>query len=147
MQKKPDLDSMYLTLFGYLRDNGYPEQHDTNFISLRADEALEVLEDARRRGLDVPTATELANIALFQGFDFSFDGFIRNILEEEFYDDLPEEAYAPVMPYLREILADYAEEYDLTREFFDTPMGTCVRYEIIGRINEYFNQTLRLYGI
>lgn len=147
MQKIPDLDTMYLSLYSFLRDNGYPEQHDSNFISLRADEALEVLSDARLRGLDVPTAIELANTSLFQGFDFSFDGFIKEILEQEFNDDLPDWAFPLVMPYLREILAEYSVEYDLTREFFDTPTGKAVRLEIIGRIDEYFDQTLRMYGL
>ena len=66
MKNTPDAYERYLST--YLSNNNYPEAEDLSFITARADQAYDVFCEARRGGVDVSTAEELALIALMQGY-------------------------------------------------------------------------------
>ena len=57
---KNTLDAYIRFLSNFLSRNNYPEAEGLSFINARADQAYEVFWEARRGGVDVPTAEELA---------------------------------------------------------------------------------------
>ena len=106
MKNTPDAYERYLST--YLSNNNYPEAEDLSFITARADQAYDVFCEARRGGVDVSTAEELALIALMQGYQGeSFDDLVREIL----FDYCPEEGYDFFISDMEDRLEDYREQY------------------------------------
>lgn len=134
---KNTLSAYENTLRNYLNRYNYPEAEDESFITCRAENAYDVFCDARRRGIDVPTSEELAKIVLYQDLDITFDDVIKDILAEEFYDDLPEYEYDNVIADMEYLLEEYRELYDITPEFMATSEGDAMKTALTGIIKEY----------
>ena len=136
---KNTLSAYENTIRNYLKRYNFPEAEDESFITCRAENTYEVFCDARRRGIDVPTSDELAKIVLFQDLDITFDDVIRDILAEEFYDDLPEYEYDNVIADMEYLLEEYRELYDITPEFMATPEWEAMKTELTGIIAQFIN--------
>lgn len=127
-------------LSNYLTRYNFPEAKDQSFITCRAEEAYDVFCDARLRGLDVLTSEELAKITLMQGLDITFDDVLKEILKEEFYDDVPEYEHEILIADMGDLLEEYRELYDITPEFIESPEGYDMKTMLIGIIEEYIDK-------
>ena len=64
---------------------------DTAFIRERADRAAETYEKARIEGYPTDGAQELAMDTLLRGLHYSRYAMLREVVENEFADEVPEE--------------------------------------------------------
>ena len=137
MKNTPDAYERYLST--YLSNNNYPEAEDLSFITARADQAYDVFCEARRGGVDVSTAEELALIALMQGYQGeSFDDLVREIL----FDYCPEEGYDFFISDMEDRLEDYREQYSLNKYPPYSAEYEAFKTELLGVIDDYFTTYL-----
>lgn len=137
MKNTPDAYERYLST--YLSNNNYPEAEDLSFITARADQAYDVFCEARRGGVDVSTAEELALIALMQGYQGeSFDDLVREIL----FDYCPEEGYDFFISDMEDRLEDYREQYSPDKYPPYSAEYEAFKTELIGVIDDYFTTYL-----
>lgn len=132
---KNTLDAYVRTLSGFLSRNNYPEAEDLSFIDARADQAYEVFWEARRGGVDVPTAEELAMIALMQGYESdSFDALVQEIL----FEYCPEEGYDFFISDMDDVLEEYRERYSPDLYPVYSAEYEAFKTELLGVIDDYF---------
>ena len=137
MKNTPDAYERYLST--YLSNNNYPEAEDLSFITARADQAYDVFCEARRGGVDVSTAEELALIALMQGYQGeSFDDLVREIL----FDYCPEEGYDFLISDMEDRLEDYREQYSPDKYPPYSAEYEAFKTELLGVIDDYFTTYL-----
>lgn len=137
MKNTPDTYERYLST--YLSNNNYPEAEDLSFITARADQAYDVFCEARRGGVDVSTAEELALIALMQGYQGeSFDDLVREIL----FDYCPEEGYDFFISDMEDRLEDYREQYSPDKYPPYSAEYEAFKTELLGVIDDYFTTYL-----
>ena len=137
MKNTPDAYERYLST--YLSNNNYPEAEDLSFITARADQAYDVFCEARRGGVDVSTAEELALIALMQGYQGeSFDDRVREIL----FDYCPEEGYDFFISDMEDRLEDYREQYSPDKYPPYSAEYEAFKTELLGVIDDYFTTYL-----
>lgn len=137
MKNTPDAYERYLST--YLSNNNYPEAEDLSFITARADQAYDVFCEARRGGVDVSTAEELALIALMQGYQGeSFDDLVREIL----FDYSPEEGYDFFISDMEDRLEDYREQYSPDKYPPYSAEYEAFKTELLGVIDDYFTTYL-----
>lgn len=133
MKNTPDAYERYLS--NHLSRNNYPEAEDLSFITARADQAYDVFCEARRGGVDVQTAQELAMIALMQGYqEDSFEDLVREIL----YDYSPEEGYDFFMADMENRLEEYRERYEASDFPSYSAEYEAFKTELLGVIDNYF---------
>ncbi len=80
-----------LYLLDYLHTNRFEQADDTAFIRERADRAAETYEQARLDGYPAEGAQELAMNVLLGGLHYSKYAILREVVETEFADEVPEE--------------------------------------------------------
>ena len=80
-----------LYLLDYLRTNKFEQATDAAFIRERADRAAETYERARLEGYPADGAQELAMDTLLRGLRYSRYAILREVVENEFADEVPEE--------------------------------------------------------
>ena len=80
-----------LYLLDYLRNNRFEQATDTAFIRERADRSAETYERARLDGYPAEGAQELAMNVLLRGLHYSKYAILREVVESEFADDVPED--------------------------------------------------------
>lgn len=137
MKNTPDAYERYLST--YLSNNNYPEAEDLSFITARADQAYDVFCEARRGGVDVSTAEDLALIALMQGYQGeSFDDLVREIL----FDYCPEEGYDFFISDMEDRLEDYREQYSPDKYPPYSAEYEAFKTELLGVIDDYFTTYL-----
>ncbi len=137
MKNTPDAYERYLST--YLSNNNYPEAEDLSFITARADQAYDVFCEARRGGVDVSTAEELALIALMQGYQGeSFDDLVREIL----FDYCPEEGYDFFISDMEDRLEDYREQYSPDKYPPYSAEYEAFKTDLLGVIDDYFTTYL-----
>lgn len=137
MKNTPDAYERYLST--YLSNSNYPEAEDLSFITARADQAYDVFCEARRGGVDVSTAEELALIALMQGYQGeSFDDLVREIL----FDYCPEEGYDFFISDMEDRLEDYREQYSPDKYPPYSAEYEAFKTELLGVIDDYFTTYL-----
>lgn len=137
MKNTPDAYERYLST--YLSNNNYPEAEDLSFVTARADQAYDVFCEARRGGVDVSTAEELALIALMQGYQGeSFDDLVREIL----FDYCPEEGYDFFISDMDDRLEEYREQYSPDKYPVYSAEYEAFKTELLGVIDDYFTTYL-----
>lgn len=137
MKNTPDAYERYLST--YLSNNNYPEAEDLSFVTARADQAYDVFCEARRGGVDVSTAEELALIALMQGYQGeSFDDLVREIL----FDYCPEEGYDFFISDMEDRLEEYREQYSPDKYPVYSAEYEAFKTELLGVIDDYFTTYL-----
>ena len=127
-------------LSNYFTRYNFPEAEDQSFITCRAEEAYDVFCDARLRGLDVLTSEELAKITLMQGLDITFDDVLKEILTEEFADDVPEYEHEILIADMEFLFEEYRELYEISPEFMASPEGDAMKSALIGIIEQYIDE-------
>ncbi|WP_338139362.1 DUF1896 domain-containing protein [Phocaeicola vulgatus] len=100
-----------LYLLDYLRKNKFEQATDEAFIRERADRAAEAFERARRDGTSTTGAQELAMNTLMEGLRYSKYAILREVVENEFADEVPEadrEAFTQkLLPLVRNVFSIY----------------------------------------
>ena len=133
----PDISYFRLSLMDFLRES-HPEQlKDKRFILTCTDAATEVYEQAILNGETPQEAAEQANAILFEGLHFSKHGMLKNILWNEFADEIPEEAAkiwaVRLLPECEPVFA----QYPLSDSFAYEPEYDLLYTELTGTIALY----------
>ena len=156
-----------LYLLDYLRNNRFEQATDTAFIRERADRAAETYEQARLDGYPTEGAQELAmNILLrittssqalrrqgaqelamnilLRGLHYSKHAILREVVESEFADDVPEDKQDGFIAGLLPLVDAVFSIYDLSDDNFAlSPDYDLLRTELTGAIVLYIEE----YGV
>ena len=107
-----------LYLLDYLRNNRFEQATDTAFIRERADRAAETYEQARLDGYPAEGAQELAMNVLLRGLHYSKYAILREVVESEFADDVPEDKQDGFIAGLLPLVDAVFSIYDLSDDNF-----------------------------
>jgi hypothetical protein len=107
----PDISYFRLSLTAFLRESHPERLKDNRFIIACTDAATEAYEQAIRSGDTPMRAIEQANTVLFRGLHFSRYDTLKNILWNEFPDEVPEneagELAIKLLPECEPVFAGY----------------------------------------
>ena len=133
-----------LYLLDYLRNNRFEHATDTAFIRERADRAAETYERARLEGYPAEGAQELAMNVLLRGLHYSKHAILREVVESEFADDVPEDKQEGFIAGLLPLVDAVFSIYDLSDDNFAlSPDYDLLRTELTGAIVLYIEE----YGV
>ena len=133
-----------LYLLDYLRNNRFEQATDTAFIRERADRAAETYEQARLDGYPTEGAQELAMNILLRGLHYSKHAILREVVESEFADDVPEDKQDGFIAGLLPLVDAVFSIYDLSDDNFALSPGyDLLRTELTGAVVLYIEK----YGV
>ena len=133
-----------LYLLDYLRNNRFEQATDTAFIRERADRAAEAYERARLEGYPAEGAQELAMNVLLRGLHYSKHAILREVVESEFADDVPEDKQDGFIAGLLPLVDAVFSIYDLSDDNFAlSPDYDLLRTELTGAVVLYIEE----YGV
>ena len=107
-----------LYLLDYLRTNKFEQATDTAFIRERADRAAETYEKARLEGYPADGAQEQAMDTLLRGLRYSRYAILREVVESEFFDEVPEEKQEAFILKLMPLVGNVFSVYELSDDNF-----------------------------
>ena len=115
-----------LYLLDYLRTNKFEQADDTAFIRERADRAAETYESRTLQkkytitkvGYPADGAQELAMDTLLRGLHYSRYAILREVVENEFADEVPEEKREAFVLKLLPLVGNVFSVYDLSDDNF-----------------------------
>ena len=107
-----------LYLLDYLRKNKFEQATDETFIRERADRAAEVYERARLDGSSTAGAQELAMNTLMEGLRYSRYAILRDVVENEFAEEVPEAEREAFTQKLLPLVGNVFSIYDLSDDNF-----------------------------
>lgn len=113
-----ELDYYELYLLDYLRQHKFPQQHDHDFIRIRADEAAETYEQERRNGHSTDQAQELAMAALTKGLHYSQYDILQDVIDTEFEKSVPPVLHEQLAENLLPFMGKVFSIYDLSDDDF-----------------------------
>lgn len=130
-----------LYLLDYLRNNRFEQATDTAFIRERADRAAETYERARLEGYPAEGAQELAMNVLLHGLHHSKYAILREVVESEFADDVPEDKREGFIAGLLPLVDAVFSIYDLPDDNFAlSPSYDLLRTELTGAVVLYIEE-------
>ena len=133
-----------LYLLDYLRTNKFEQADDTAFIRERADRAAETYERARLEGYPADGAQELAMDTLLRGLHYSRYAILREVVENEFADEVPEEKREAFVLKLLPLVGNVFSVYDLSDDNFALSSDyDLLRTELTGAVVLYIEE----YGV
>ena len=133
-----------LYLLDYLRTNRFEQATDEAFIRKRADRAAETYERARLDGSTSAGAQELAMNTLLEGLHYSKYAILREVVENEFADDVPEAKRESFTRKLLPLVGNVFSIYDLSDDNFAlSPDYDLLYTELTGAIVLYIEE----YGV
>ena len=107
-----------LYLLEYFRTNRFEQATDETFIRERADRAAETYEQARLEGYTTAGAQELAMNILLEGLRYSKYAILREVVENEFADDVPEAKRESFTKKLLPLVGNVFSIYNLSDDNF-----------------------------
>ncbi|MDR0874152.1 MAG: DUF1896 domain-containing protein [Prevotellaceae bacterium] len=138
-----DMSYFRLSLLAFLRESHPHLAVNEKFIKARTETALDVYEQAVKNGSNPIETIEQANEVLYRNLHFSKYDTLKNILWNEFVNEIPEEnAPALAIKLLPECEAVFAD-YPLSDDFVYSPEYDLLYTELTGTIAIY----LESYGI
>ena len=143
MNKKKSQEATGLSYYGlyllnYLQENRFEEVTDTAFIRERSDRAAEVYERARLEGYPAEGAQELAIKGLMEGLRYSKYAILREVVENEFADDVPETEREAFTRKLLPLVGNVFSMYDLSDDNFALSPDFALLYtELTGAVALY----------
>ena len=133
-----------LYLLDYLRKNKFEQATDEAFIRERADRAAEAYERARLNGASTAGAQELAMNTLMEGLRYSKYAILREVVENEFADDVPEAEREAFTRKLLPLVGNVFSIYDLSDDNFAlSPDYDLLYTELTGAVVLYIEE----YGV
>ena len=145
-KNKGQTDFSYYSLYllDYLRTNKFEQASDDAFIRERADRAAETYEQARLEGYPAEGAQELAMNALLEGLRYSKYAILREVVENEFADEVPEEKRETFSLKLLPLVDSVFSIYDLSDDRFAlSPDYDLLYTELTGAVVLYIEE----YGV
>lgn len=136
---KPFTEVSYFkgVLFVTLEENHPEKPIDPQFIESRSELAEQAYEEAMREGKTAIEALETATAVLLQGLHFSKTGIIKDVLNNEFFEDIESdrvpEFVLEILPELELVFA----HYNIDDAFADTPEFGYLYTELTGAIHNY----------
>ncbi|GHT08922.1 hypothetical protein AGMMS49525_18020 [Bacteroidia bacterium] len=132
-----DMSYFRLALLAFLRESHPQLLSDEKFINARTEAALDVYEQSVKNGSNAIEAGYSANETLFVGLHFSKHDTLKNILWNEFVNEVPEdEAAALAIKLLPECESVFAG-YPLSDDFADSSEYDLLYTELTGTITIY----------
>lgn len=107
-----DLNYFYFYLLNYLQVNRYQVEADHPQIIANSTAALDIFEEARRKGSDVTQAEEEAMSVLFTNIGESEYNIVTEILLENFRDTIDLDCEAAVEYWTPQIMTDIPDLFD-----------------------------------
>ena len=133
-----------LYLLEYLRTNRFEQATDETFIRERADRAAGTYERARLEGYPADGAQELAMNILLEGLRYSKYAILREVVENEFSDDVPEAKRESFTRKLLPLVGNVFSIYDLSDDNFAlSPDYDLLYTELTGAVVLYIEE----YGV
>ena len=133
-----------LYLLDYLRTNKFEQATDTAFIRERADHAAETYELARLEGYPPEGAQELAMDTLLRGLRYSKYAVLREVVENEFANEVPEKKRDAFIRKLLPPIGNVFSAYDLSDDNFAlSPEYDLLYTELTGAVVLYIGE----YGV
>lgn len=142
--RQTELSYYGLYLQNHLQENKFEQADNAVFIRERADRAAEVYELARLDGYPSDGAQELAMATLLEGLYHSKYNILREVIENEFYDEIPEEGREAFTEKLLPLVAAVFSIYDLAESDFILSLDYDLLYtELTGAVVLYIEE----YGV
>lgn len=133
-----------LYLLDYLRTNKFEQAGDDAFIRERTDRAAETYERARLEGYPAEGAQELAMDTLLHGLRYSKYAILREVVENEFSGEVPEEKREALTQRLLPLVDAVFSIYDLSDDRFALSSDYDLLYtELTGAVVLYIEE----YGV
>ena len=133
-----------LYLLDYLRTNRFEQATDEAFIRERADRAAGTYERAMLEGYPAAGAQELAMRTLTEGLRYSKYAILREVVENEFADDVPEAERESFTRKLLPLVGNVFSIYDLSDDNFAlSPDYDLLYTELTGAVVLYIEE----YGV
>ena len=117
-KEQTELSYYGLYLLNYLQENKFEQASDRAFIKERADRAAETYEQARLDGYPADGAQELAMDTLLRGLRYSRYAILREVVENEFSDEVPEAKREAFIHKLLPLVGNVFSVYDLSDDNF-----------------------------
>ena len=141
---RTDFSYYGLYLLDYLTTNKFEQATDETFIRERADRAAEAYERARLEGYPADGAQELAMKVLTEGLHYSKYAILREVVENEFSDDVPEAKHESFTRKLLPLVGNVFSIYDLSDDNFAlSPDYDLLYTELTGAVVLYIEE----YGV
>ncbi|WP_418191507.1 DUF1896 family protein, partial [Alistipes putredinis] len=133
-----------LYLLDYLTTNKFEQAADEAFIRERTDRAAEAYERARLEGYPADGAQELAMKVLTEGLRYSRHAILREVVENEFAGEVPEEKCEAFTQKLLPLVGNVFSIYDLSDDNFAlSPEYDLLYTELTGAVILYIEE----YGV
>jgi hypothetical protein len=136
----PDISYFRLSLVDFLRESHPERVKDKPFILSCTEAALDAYEQAIQGGSNPHEAAEQATVVLFDGLHFSKYDTLKNILWNEFFNEVPEDEAKDVairlLPECEEVFANYP----LKDNFACSPEYESLYTELTGTIALYLER-------
>ena len=107
-----DLNYFYFYLLNYLQENRFQVEADHPQIVANASAALDIFEEARRKGSDITQAEEEAMSVLFTNIGESEYNIVTEIILENFRDTIDLDCEAAVEYWTPQIMTDIPDLFD-----------------------------------
>ena len=107
-----DLNYFYFYLLNYLQENRFQVEADHPQIIANASAALDIFEEARRKGSDITQAEEEAMSVLFTNIGESEYNIVTEIILENFRDTIDLDCEAAVEYWTPQIMTDIPDLFD-----------------------------------
>ena len=133
----PDISHFRLSLADFLRESHPELLKDEHFILACTESALDTYEQAIRNGDTPVEAAEQANAVLFSGLHFSRYDTLKNILWNEFADEVPEETASDLAIQLLPECEGVFANYPISDGFAYEPEYELLYTELTGTIALY----------
>ena len=141
---RTDFSYYGLYLLDYLRKNKFEQASDNAFIRERANRAAETYERARLEGTTSAGAQELAMNTLLEGLHYSKYAILREVVENEFADEVPETEREYFTQKLLPLVKNVFSIYDLSDDNFALSSDYDLLYtELTGAVVLYIEE----YGV
>jgi hypothetical protein len=133
----PDISYFRLSLTDFLRESHPERLKDNRFILSCTEAALEAYEQAIKNGSNPQEAIGQANAVLFSGLHFSRHDTLKNILWNEFPDEVPEDVAGLLAIRLLPECEPVFARYPLSDGFAYEPEYDLLYTELTGTIALY----------
>lgn len=128
-----------LSLTDYISEY-HPERiQDTEFISVRAEEAGKEFERNSKEGKTVRQAKEAAEKVLYEGLKFSKFKLLEEIVENEMPEIRQEEKYTFIMQMMR-VIEPIIQKYEPKDDFIGSEKEKEMYNMCVGRIYNYLEK-------
>jgi len=132
-----DISFFRLSLLVFLNESHPQLATDEKFIAARTQAALDAYEQAAGNGSNPIEAEHSANEVLFNGLHFSKQDTLRNILWNEFSNEIPEDKAAALAIKLLPECEALFSQYSLSDNFAFEPEYELLYTELTGTIAQF----------